>query len=82
MSNKRDKHAAEEVMVEDKGEDQTSNIFTKTLVKPLFKNYKQMIEMKDIRDSRLKEDVESYSHQISNPSSRIPQEQEPEEKQQ
>jgi hypothetical protein len=82
MSNKRDKHAAEEVMVKDQGEDQTSNIFTKTLVKPLFKNYKQMIGMKDIRDSRLKEDVESYSHQISNPSSRIAQEQEPEEKQQ
>ena len=47
--------------------DQAADIFTKALAKPLFENCKQMLGMKDIRDLKLREDVERYNPKVSIP---------------
>jgi hypothetical protein len=55
--------------------DQPADIFTKALPKLLFENCKQMIGMKEIRDMGSWEDVGSCNHQVPNPSSRSPENQ-------
>jgi hypothetical protein len=45
---------------------QSTDIFTKALPKPLFKNYKQMPEMKE-RDFSLRENDESSKLQVPTP---------------
>jgi hypothetical protein len=47
--------------------DQATDILTKALPKFLFENYKQIIEMKKVRDLSLREDVRNYNHQVTNP---------------
>ena len=52
-----------------KTQDQAADIFTKALAKPLFENCKQMLGMKDIRDLKLREDVERCNPKVSIPKS-------------